>query len=285
MKYMKNALVFAIVLCSALSYSFHPSHVHPATGFLQSLDPDQRMKTQQIMVLETILAEQSGDNNFRDPEKYFAAFYGEPGKDNLWAWSFEGHHISLNFSIIGDQMSIAPRFMGANPATIPEGKRNGDRILGREEDFGFQLIYSLSDEQKSKTIFQSYSFSDIVTSNSTEVGPIKPVGIKMQALNKEQQHILLDLINEYISTMPAELATKRMNNLKEEEYDEIRFGWAGATEKGKPHYYRVQGKTFLIEFDNTQNNANHIHTVWRDFDGDFGRDLIREHYHSSGHHE
>ena len=102
-------------------------------------------------------------------------------------------------------------------------------------------------------------------------------------LNKKQQTLLLDLINEYLSTMPKELAKKRMNNLKSEELNAIRFGWAGSTNLGKAHYYRVQGKSFLIEFDNTQNDANHIHLVWRDFNGDFGRDLIKKHYKNSEH--
>lgn len=150
---------------------------------------------------------------------------------------------------------------------------------------GFKLVNALSPEQKQKAIFRERAFSEIVTSNSTKVDPLEPVGIRMKDLSGEQQVILLDLMNEYLSTMPAELATKRMNKLKDEEFDEIRFGWAGATEPGQGHYYRVQGKTFLIELDNTQNQANHIHTVWRDFKGDFGRDLIREHYQQSDHHQ
>jgi hypothetical protein len=116
------------------------------------------------------------------------------------------------------------------------------------------------------------------------VEPLHPIGIKMKDLNDSQQTILLHLIDEYLATMPKNLAAKRIENLKKEETNEIRFAWAGATLLGEGHYYRIQGKSFLVEFDNTQNHANHIHSVWRDFDGDFGRDLIREHYQSSGHH-
>lgn len=282
------------------SWHFLPGAMWPRAGIqLHELNPHQKEllfkllrvylsesgydKTIKIIGLERVLAGIENNTIFRDPEKYNVAFYGKPEKDSMWAWSFEGHHVSLNFSIINGNISIAPRFMGANPAIIREGKRKGERTLAKEEDFGFKFINNLSDEQKLKAIFQKSSFSEIVTSNSTEVGSLKPVGINMKELSNDQQIILLNLINEYISTMPAELANKRMNNLKAEEFDEINFGWAGSIERGKAHYYRVQGKTFLIEFDNTQNNANHIHLVWRDFDGDFGRDLIKEHYQKSHH--
>ena len=240
-------------------------------------------KTLKIIDLENVLAEISGDTNFRDPEKYSIAFYGNPEKHKIWAWSFEGHHVSLNFTIVDDKVSIAPRFMGASPAIITEGKRKGEKTLGQEEGLGLLLINSLSDQQVKKAIFQKESYFDIVTSNAIEVSPLNKVGIKLSDLNTKQRSILFDLLNEYLSTMPSELTKQRMDNLKAEELDDITFGWAGSTELGKPHYYRIQGKTFLVEFDNTQNNANHIHLVWRDFAGDFGRDLISEHYKKSHH--
>ncbi len=242
------------------------------------------VKTQKIMDLESVLAEIEGRSTFRDPGKYYVAFYGNPENDSLWAWSFEGHHISLNFSILNNNISIAPRFMGANPATIKEGSRKGERTLAREEDLGYELINNFSELQKINAIIQDFPFAGIVTSNSSETDPLKPVGIKMEELNQNQRIILTEIINEYVSAMPSEVANKRMEHLNAEDFDEIRFGWAGSIERGKPHYYRVQGKSFLIEFDNTQNNANHIHSVWRDFDGDFGRDLLEEHYQNSSHH-
>ncbi|MEJ2112551.1 MAG: DUF3500 domain-containing protein [Flavobacteriaceae bacterium] len=249
----------------------------------QNLSETGYDKTLKIIDLENVLAEISGDSDFRDSEKYSIAFYGDPEKDNTWAWSFEGHHISLNFTIVDNNISIAPRFMGASPAVIMEGERKGESTLDKEEGLGLILVNSLSDVQTQKAIFQKESFFDIVTSNAIEVSPLDKVGIKLSDLNTKQQNILWDLLNEYLSTMPTELAKKRMNNLKAEELNDITFGWAGSTQLGKPHYYRIQGKTFLVEFDNTQNNANHIHLVWRDFNGDFGRDLILEHYKNSHH--
>jgi len=232
-----------------------------------------------IISLENVLLELGqGSAEFRDPEKYSVVFYGNPEKDSLWSWSFEGHHLSLNFTIVNDKVSMSPRFMGASPATIKEGKRKGERSLANEEDYGLKLINSLTKDQKQIAIFQKNSYVDIVTMNASEVGPLKPVGIKANDLTVDQKSLLDSLIFEYLSTMPNDLAEKRLEKLKSEEFNEIHFGWAGSTEFGQPHYYRIQGKTFLVEFDNTQNNANHIHLVWRDFDGDFGRDLIREHY-------
>ena len=281
-----------------LDWHYFPASMYPRAGIsISELNENQKqilfqllqaslsetgyVKTQQIISLENVLSELSDNTSMRDPEKYYAAFYGNPEKDSLWAWSFQGHHLSLNFTILNGKMEIAPRFMGANPATVKSGSRKGERTLSVEEDLGLQLINSIQDKQQA--IFSERSPYDIVTGNSSEVEPLAPVGIKMGDLSPENKNLLLRLINEYLATMPDELAAKRSQNLENEEMNDIRFGWAGATQSGLPHYYRIQGTTFLIEFDNSQNNANHIHSVWRDFNGDFGRNLIREHYQNSEH--
>ena len=296
----KKIAVFPFDEMNRYDWHYLPATMYPRAGIaLNQLNGEQKKllfellqsslseigyaKAQQIISLENVLAEIEGDKVSRDPEKYHAAFYGNPAKDSLWSWSFQGHHISLNFTILNGKKSIAPRFFGANPATVKEGSRKGERTLAAEEDLGLELINSCSAEQRQKAIFQQNAFIDIVTTNSADVGPLQPVGIKMKELNDSQQTILLHLIDEYLATMPDDLAAKRMENLKKEETAEIRFGWAGAIQLGEGHYYRIQGKSFLIEFDNTQNNANHIHSVWRDFNGDFGEDLLKEHYQSSHH--
>tara|TARA_R110002049_G_scaffold155109_2_gene319949 strand:+ start:9293 stop:10306 length:1014 start_codon:yes stop_codon:yes gene_type:complete len=242
-------------------------------------------KAMRIIALENVLVEMGGDPTYRDPEIYFIAFYGDPEKDSVWAWSFEGHHLSLNFSNVANKIAIAPRFMGANPGTVNVGKLKGERVLKNEEDIALELINSFTATQKTKAIFQEKAFPEIVTSNASEVKPLQEVGIPISELNAAQQGLLQTLIDEYLSSMPVDLAKQRIDKIKQESYDEIRFGWAGSTTLNNPHYYRVQGKSFLIEFDNTQNNANHIHTIRRDFDGDFGRDLIQEHYKNSNHHK
>ena len=241
-------------------------------------------KTQKIIELEKVLAKIENNSRTRDSEKYSIAIYGDPSTEKLWAWSFEGHHVSLNFTISDDKTSITPRFFGANPAIIRDGKRKGERTLAEEQDLAFELLNSLNTKQKQTAVFKDSTFYDISTKSSSKVTPLEPVGIKYAMLNASQKDVLQKLLGVYLSAMPEEVATKRMKNLKTEELDKIRFGWAGATTKDQPHYYRIQGKTFLIEFDNSQNNANHIHSVWRDFDGDFGRDMIKEHYQKSDHH-
>tara|TARA_R110000868_G_C10944758_1_gene767364 strand:- start:2451 stop:3449 length:999 start_codon:yes stop_codon:yes gene_type:complete len=242
-------------------------------------------KIQSIISLENILAEISGDPVYRDPLKYHITIYGNPEKDKIWSWSFEGHHISLNFTISEGKTSFSPRFLGSNPGMIKKGKRKGERVLNKEEDLAFKLINSMTTEQLKQTIFQTTSFEEIVTRNESKVAPLSSVGIQVKLLDENQQSILVSLIEVYLATIPTNLAKERFRAIKIAEFDDIHFGWAGSTDISKGHYYRIQGDTFLIEFDNTQNNANHVHTVWRDFYGDFGRDLIKEHYDNSEHHK
>lgn len=240
-------------------------------------------KTMDIMSLENVLAEETGDTHMRDINKYHISVYGNPAKDEVWSWTFEGHHILLSFTSVDDKISFTPRFFGANPAIVQSGPRKGEHTLAMEENLGLQLINSLSGEQKAKTIFDENAPWDILTKNSVSVSADSPKGISLTELDKSQQEALLKLIYEYISAVPDEIAKTRMSTLESEEMQDIHFAWAGATSLGKPHYYCIQGKSFLIEFDNSQNDANHIHSVWRDFDGDFGRDLIQEHY--AAHHK
>lgn len=241
-------------------------------------------KTQDIIALENVLAELGGDPAYRDIGAYFFSIYGNPKVDNLWAWSFEGHHLSLNFTIANGTISTTPRFFGANPGTIPKGKRKGERILDKEEDLAFKLLNTLTDTQKSEVIFENVAFPDVLTRNETEVKPLEPFGIEASKLDSGQKELLRDILRLYLNSIPKDLAIAREQKINEEEFEYIRFAWAGAQVKGIGHYYRIQGKSFLIEFDNTQTGANHIHTVWRDFDGDFGKDLIAEHYLNSKHH-
>ena len=240
-------------------------------------------KTLRIIDLENVLAELENNAERRDPQKYHIAIYGNP-EDQQWSWSFQGHHVAFHFTISGNKIAFVPRFLGANPAMIKEGPRKGERTLEREEDLGFELINDLSDDQKAKAILPDHQFGDIKSTNIPQADPLDPAGIKNEQLNERQKGILQNLIKEYLAVMPDDLAAHRLERLRSEDMGEIRFAYAGSMKLGAAHYYRVQGKTFLIEFDNSQNNANHIHSVWRDFEGDFGRDLIKEHYQNSDHH-
>ena len=235
-------------------------------------------KTLQIIDLENVLAELENDNIRRDPEKYFISIYGDPKDDLVWSWRFEGHHVSLHFTTVDGEISMSPRFFGANPAIVKEGSRKGLKTLYTEESLGLQLINSMTDAQKQKAIIRDVAYWEVVTSNAVEVAPFKDKGIMVGELNSGQQKLVWEIIDEFISTVPSDLARKRKEKIENEEKMEISFAWTGGLELGKAHYYRIQGNSFLIEFDNAQNDANHIHVVWRDFDGDFGRDLMKEHY-------
>ncbi|MFZ1677727.1 MAG: DUF3500 domain-containing protein [Saprospiraceae bacterium] len=241
-------------------------------------------KTRNIMDYEYLLKEMQPENVNRIPENYFIAVYGQPG-DSIWGWKFSGHHVALNFTILDDQLAFAPFFFGVYPAEVKDGPKKGTRLLKDEEDLGFELVNSFSHQKREKAIFQLHAFSDIVSTNAEQVGPMKPVGIFAGEMTLEEKTILNKLIVAYLRSMPEAIGKTRMEKIVMEDMDSICFGWAGGTEPGIPHYYRVQGNSFMIEFDNTQNNANHIHTVWRDFNGDFGADLLREHYQHSKHHK
>ena len=281
-------------------WSFLPASTsHPDGIAIKDLDASQKekayrlleaylsakgyTKTKNIMDLEYVLLELSPASTIRIPENYFLAIYGTPHTDSTWGWSFQGHHIALNFTVVKDTIAFAPFFFGANPAEVKEGAKKGTRVIREEEDIAYELMNALSAQQKQKAIFQPRAFAEIVTSNATKVEPLPAAGISIKELTDGQKNILNKLLSAYLSSMPNDLANRRFKKIQAEDMNVIHFGWAGSTIRNEPHYYRIQGKTFLIEFDNTQNNANHIHTVWRDFDGDFGRDLLREHYHESHH--
>lgn len=231
-------------------------------------------KSKAIIELENILAKLENNYTHRDPEQYALAIFGDPSDQKPWSWSFSGHHLSLHFTYVDGQISATPRFLGANPATVPEGPKKGLRVLGREEDLGMKLLHSMDEAQKKKAIISEETYWEILTKNDAKVDPMERQGIGWNDLEDIQRKMLVDIVVEYLSSLEESLAEERLNMIQNEA---LIFAWAGSTELGKPHYYRIQGSTFLIEFDNAQNGANHIHTVWRDFDGDFGRDLISEH--------
>ena len=240
---------------------------------------------EQIIDLENYLAIKENDPFKRDPKKYYVSFYGTPHRDSVWSWSFEGHHISLNFTISKNRISFAPSFFGSNPGMVLDGPEKGKRILVQEQDLGFELIRSMDTRQLAMTVVSSATYMDILTTNRPAVEPFKNKGITYRQLNQKQKALIHKMIGLHLDRMEAPVAKKALALLERENFDEITFSWAGQKELLTPHYYRIQGKEFLIEYDCSQDNANHIHTVWRAFDGDFGKDLIREHYLSSGHHQ
>lgn len=238
-------------------------------------------KTTKIMELEKLLHElEAGKGrNIRDPERYYFTLFGEPGKDDRWGLSVEGHHLSLNFVVDDDRVaSTTPQFFGANPAIVKtensSGIAVGTRVLAKEEALAFDLVNSLSDEQKKAAVIAEKAPSEIRDAGSAQPPSAAPEGIALSSLSGEQKRTLRQLVDAYCESMPESVAEQRMNAIRDAGTENVHFAWAGALEPGIGHYYRVQGPTFLIEFVNTQpdaagNPANHIHAVWRDMHGDF----------------
>ncbi len=243
---------------------------------------DQGFKTAgRIMAWEDILAEMEGrpsGDDYRNPEHYYLAFFGEPGSGKPWGWRLEGHHLSLNYTSVSGQLSVTPNFMGANPATVPEGPHKGKQLLAEEEELGRRFVQSLDESQQRMAIISPTAFPEIVTGTDRIAALGKKEGIPYSALEPEQQELLDMLLKTYLDRMEPEIADKKWTAIQTEGLDNLHFAWAGGLLPGQGHYYRIHGKSFVVEYDNTQNQANHIHTVWREFSGDFGRDLLREHY-------
>ncbi|MDH3648393.1 MAG: DUF3500 domain-containing protein [Saprospiraceae bacterium] len=249
-----------------------------------SLSQEGYLKTEQIIALEEILKMLEGTHH-RDVEEYYLSVWGDPAEQGAWGWKFTGHHLSFNFTMVDGEVASTPTFLGANPAEVRSGEKKGLRVLAEEEDLAFDLLHSLSEQNRATAIYQDKAPDEIISEKQTEIEALPITGIPYADMSNRSRKILEELITEYIEIMPAQLAQQRKDKLVSAGWDKIYFAWAGALEKGSGHYYRIQGPTFLVEFDNIQNDANHIHSVWRDFNGDFGRDLLREHYKHAPHHD
>jgi hypothetical protein len=266
-----------------------PSQAQLATSLLASgLSQRGFIKAETIMSLEEVLRDiEKGSGPVRDPELYFFSLFGNPDSadhQEPWGWRVEGHHLSLNFTIVeGRMVAAGPSFLGANPGEVRVGARKGLRVLEQEEDLARAFVKSLSDAQRSKAVVSQDAPKDILTTNLRKANPLEPAGLLASELTVPQAAELLKLIKVYSGRLRPELAALDMEKIFSAGIEKIGFAWAGPLEPGQPHYYRIQGPTFLIEYDNTQNNANHIHSVWRDFKNDFGEDLLRAHYEKHPH--
>jgi hypothetical protein len=284
-------------------FGFVPTEMHPRKGVtMEQMNETQRkaahdlmraglsqkgyMTASAIMELEAILNEIENPPGAkprerpleRNPLKYFVMVFGTPGAKGTWGWKVEGHHVSLNFTIVNGRMvSSTPHFFGSNPAEVRNGPKKGLRLLGYQEDPARQLLMSLDAGQRTKAVINTAAPNDIVTRNETNIKPLDQAGVPYAELQPKQREMLMQVIDAYTSAMAPDIAADRMAVVKKAGLDKVLFAWAGEAELGKRHYYRVQGPTFLIEYDNTQNDGNHVHSVWRDFNGDWGRDLLREH--------
>jgi len=238
-------------------------------------------KVMSVMSLEEILRviEKDTTGN-RDIEKYYFTVFGQPSAHGTWGFRVEGHHISLNFTLHeGRLIASSPTFLGANPHRVLSGPYQGLRALGKEEDLARTLVTSLDSNQISQALVAEVAYPDILTkADSRAKMDGQPTGLPASKMNTKQLKILMDLIHEYTSNLSVDLAMGRTKVVQKTPLDQLFFAWAGSVDPGFGDYYRVQGPSFLIEYDNTQNENNHSHSVWRDFHGDFGRDVLAQHY-------
>jgi len=251
-----------------------------AEKLLQSaLSETGQLKAMQIMTLEGVLADLEKRPDYRDPGKYHLSIFGKPGEASGWGWKIEGHHLSLNYTILNNrEISVTPSFLGANPAEVRDGPHKNLRVLKAEDDLAHALLQSLLQQGKTAVIFSEKAPAEILTAENRKATAPELVGIAAGEMTAGQKKALFDLVTAYTGRHREDLANADMQKIARAGIDKIRFGWAGGTKPGEAWYYRIQGPTFLMEAANTQNQANHIHTTWRDFEGDFGRDVLSEHY-------
>ncbi len=250
-----------------------------------------RKNAHQIIELETLLGEYETMTNEvsqweRSTARYWFSVFGTPGGDEPWGWRAGGHHIGLATTIVnGELVAYNPLFFGSNPATVMHGPHKGLRTLAEEEDWARALVKTLSDDQKKIAIVDPVAPADILTKNYRVVDPnLAPVGISFGALSGSQQESLVTLVRHYVNRAADDLAANYWRHVESVGMDRWSFAWAGPEERGEGHYYAVTAPNFVVEYDNTQNGANHVHSVLRDFKNDWGEDILAAHYKNAEHH-
>lgn len=239
-------------------------------------------KAMAIRALENVLIEvehRAATDNYRDPLNYYLTIFGSPATDKPWGWRFEGHHIAMNFTSVNDRIeSSTPSFFGSNPGIVMQGADKGKEVLKQETDLGFALVNSFTSEQLNKVLIAEIALPEIVSSNKRTAELLNPTGLSYVNMSTTQKNMLLELLEVYVHNYELGFSHKLMEKINGAGIDKVSFAWAGSLKPGTSNYYRIQGPMLLIEYDNTQNNANHVHTVVRDIANDFGDDILQEHY-------
>ena len=265
-----------------------PSERAAVFALLRSALSEQGMKrTEGVIVLEGVLREMSAFGFGRDPDLYYLTLFGEPppeGAATPWSFRFEGHHVSLHFSsATGRLVSSTPAFFGAEPVKVEKGAHAGLRVLGDQEDAARRLFESLDTAQRRSAIIASSAPGDIILRPSRKSVP-DPEGLPAAQMTDPQRKLLMELIAVYTGNLREDQARAQTEKIEKAGTETIRFAWAGDTRPGGVFYYRVQGPTFVLEYDVTQRDADHVHSVYRDLENDFGGDALRRHYAESPHH-
>lgn len=252
-----------------------------------SLTDETVGKIKSIMLLDNVLKEmehRKPEDHYRDPGKYFLTIFGIPSDKTIWGWRFEGHHIAFHFSANKKELVAGtPSFLGSNPGIVLQGPQKDENVLKDETDKGFTLLHALSAEELKKAVTDTTAPGEIITAASRKAMIANPVGIRYSELSTVNQQLMLQLLGLYVHRYTKLFADNMLKEIQLAGLDKLWFSWAGYTDHvpGKPYYYRIQGPTIIIEYDNSQNNANHIHTVIRDLKNDFGGDMLLEHYKTS----
>ena len=252
-----------------------------------SLSAEGYSRVQSIISFEILLKQiekRAADDHYRDPGNYYLSIFGMPSEKGIWGWRFQGHHLSFTFA--ADQNTIVsgtPGFIGSNPGVVLDGPQKGLVVLKDETDKAYLLVNSLTRDQLRKAIFDTAALPEIITLDNRKAIINDSRGILYTELTMRQQHLMLDLLSVYIHRYTKLFADEMMRDIHDAGLNNLRFAWAGSTKQGPghPNYYRLIGPSIIIEFDNTQGNGNHFHTVVRDLKNDFGGDELLEHYRKS----
>ncbi len=244
----------------------------------ESLSERGAQQVEQVRVLEGVLRASEGD--WRDPDKYFVTLFGDAtalGAEAPWGWRYEGHHVALNFASADDaHFATTPSFLGTNPARVVGGAHDGLRMLGAEEDLARELMASLDDARRAKALVSTKTPGDITAIPGRDEN-VEATGLALADLDAAQGLLFWRLLDRHVERLHPTLAAVEKERMRALSAKELVFAWCGSTVPGEPHYYRIRGPRFAIEFDDSRAGVNHAHTVWRDFERDFGRDLLREH--------
>jgi hypothetical protein len=270
-------------------HNFNEEQKNSAIQLLKaSISEEGYRKASEIMELEKALYKiennqnyvPDGTTSYRDPLNYHFCIFGNPSDKGFWGWRFEGHHLSLNFTSSENKIvSSTPSFMGTNPAIVNVEGFEHKQVLKLETELGFKLVNSLSKEQLKVARFSETAPREIITENHRNAHNIEPKGISYSDFSDSQKATFMELLNVYINNYEDGFAEEFRNKITKAGIENLSFAWAGGLKPGEGHYYRIQGPMLLIEYDNTQNNANHVHSVVRDLTNDWADDLLKEHYH------
>jgi hypothetical protein len=249
-----------------------------------------------IMKTDQTLRELNNGDTRYDEELYFFTIMGKPSMTEPWGWQIDGHHLVINYFVLGDQVVMTPVFMGGEPIITTTGKYKGNTLFQDEQNIGLKFMQSLSAEQQNQaTLSQDKGRNNIQAEAFSDNKTVNFQGLPTTQMTGEQKEKLLDLTNQYISNMEEGHAKIEMEDIRK-HLDSTWFAWIGKADKDAVFYYRIHSPVILIEFDHQgpvgiqgqgrEATRNHIHTMIRTPNGnDYGKDLLQQHLKEHHHHD